>query len=200
MFPFCRLRRRKSSVVSYWKHSFYNGLIFAQFYLGVGAGGPFSAQVVKGQNKVTLSGKVTGAEPWSAETPYLYELELHLFADGKVIHKTKERFGFRTFKVRPGVGLFLNGHKIRLKGVNRHSFWPNSGRCLSRKISYDDVRLIKEMNMNAVRMSHYPPDVHFLEACDELGLYVLDELGGGQRAVSSMEKQNKRGTAGSLEQ
>ncbi|MFB0553333.1 MAG: glycoside hydrolase family 2 TIM barrel-domain containing protein [Phycisphaerae bacterium] len=149
--------------------------------IGVGAGGPFSAQVVKGQNKVTLSGKVTDAEPWSAETPYLYELKLNLFAAGKVIHKTKERFGFRTFEVRPGKGLFLNGHKIRLKGVNRHSFWPNSGRCLSRKISYDDVRLIKEMNMNAVRMSHYPPDVHFLEACDELGLYVLDELGGWQR-------------------
>jgi beta-galactosidase/beta-glucuronidase len=149
--------------------------------LGVGAGGSFSAQVVKGQNKIILSGKVTGIRPWSAETPYLYELELQLSAGNKVIHKTKERFGFRTFEVRPGKGLFLNGHKIRLKGVNRHSFWPDSGRCLNRKISYDDVRLIKEMNMNAVRMSHYPPDVHFLEACDELGLYVLDELGGWQK-------------------
>ncbi|OHB73992.1 MAG: hypothetical protein A2Z25_05700 [Planctomycetes bacterium RBG_16_55_9] len=145
----------------------------------------FEARVTRHEsratNKVTLSGKVTGVEPWSAETPRLYELELHLLADGKIIHKTKERFGFRTFEVRPGEGLFLNGHKIRLKGVNRHSFWPDSGRCLSRKISYDDVRLIKEMNMNAVRMSHYPPDVHFLEACDELGLYVLDEMGGWQR-------------------
>ena len=149
--------------------------------LGIDSGGPFTRQVVKGQNKVTLSGKVSGIKSWSAETPHLYELELQLRADGKDIHKTKERFGFRTFEVRPGKGLFLNGHKIRLKGVNRHSFWPDSGRCLSRKISYDDVRLIKEMNMNAVRMSHYPPDVHFLEACDELGLYVLDELGGWQR-------------------
>ena len=148
---------------------------------GVSAGGLFSTQVVKGQNKVTLSGKAAGIKPWSAETPYLYELELQLSAGDKVIHKTKERFGFRTFEVRPGKGLFLNGHKIRLKGVNRHSFWPDSGRCLSREISYDDVRLIKEMNMNAVRMSHYPPDVHFLEVCDELGLYVLDELGGWQR-------------------
>ncbi|MHC4204301.1 MAG: glycoside hydrolase family 2 TIM barrel-domain containing protein, partial [Planctomycetota bacterium] len=66
-------------------------------------------------------------------------------------------------------------------GVNRHCFWPDSGRCLSRKVSYDDVRLIKQMNMNAVRMSHYPPDVHFLQACDELGLYVLDELAGWQK-------------------
>ncbi|MBN2316634.1 MAG: hypothetical protein JXM79_22085, partial [Sedimentisphaerales bacterium] len=142
---------------------------------------PLTAQINRGQEKVTLHGKVTGAKPWSAETPHLYELELGLWEGGTVIHKTKERFGFRTFEVRPGEGLFLNGHKIRLKGVNRHSFWPDSGRCLSRRISYDDVRLIKEMNMNAVRMSHYPPDVHFLEACDELGLYVLDELGGWQR-------------------
>jgi hypothetical protein len=77
--------------------------------------------------------------------------------------------------------LYLNGRKIRLKGVNRHCFWPDSGRCLSRQVSYDDVRLIKQMNMNAVRMSHYPPDKHFLEACDELGLYVLDELAGWQK-------------------
>jgi beta-galactosidase/beta-glucuronidase len=149
--------------------------------LGVSEGGPFSTQVVKGQNKITLSSKVYDIKPWSSETPYLYELELRLFAGNKIIHKTKERFGFRTFEVHPGKGLFLNGHKIRLKGVNRHSFWPDSGRCLSREISYDDVRLIKEMNMNAVRMSHYPPDEHFLEVCDEMGLYVLDELGGWQR-------------------
>lgn len=148
---------------------------------GAGEGRPLTAQVAGGQDKVTLSGKVTGVKPWSAETPHLYDVELDLWANGKVVHKTRERFGFRTFEVRPGEGLFLNGHKIRLKGVNRHSFWPDSGRCLSRKISYDDVRLIKAMNMNAVRMSHYPPDVHFLEACDELGLYVLDELGGWQR-------------------
>ena len=106
---------------------------------------------------------------------------LTLMVDMKVVHTTTERFGFRTFEVRPGQGLFLNGRKIRLKGVNRHCFWPDSGRCLSQQVSYDDVRLIKQMNMNAVRMSHYPPDKHFLEACDELGLYLLDELAGWQR-------------------
>jgi hypothetical protein len=83
--------------------------------------------------------------------------------------------------VRPGEGLFVNGQRVRLKGCNRHSFWPESGRTTSEKISRDDVKLIKEMNMNAVRMSHYPPDAHFLDACDELGLYVLDELTGWQR-------------------
>jgi hypothetical protein len=145
------------------------------------AGEVFGAGLVEGKNKVNLEGKVAGIKPWTAETPYVYSLELSLMRGSTVLHRTTERFGFRTFEVRPGLGLFLNGRKIRLKGVNRHCFWPDSGRCLSREVSYDDVRLIKQMNMNAVRMSHYPPDVHFLEACDELGLYVLDELAGWQK-------------------
>jgi len=146
-----------------------------------GGGGVLSANLTPGRNKATLKGKVTGIKAWTAETPHLYNLQLSLRNGNKIIHKTIERFGFRTFEVRPGDGLYLNGRKIRLKGVNRHCFWPDSGRCLSRKVSYDDVRLIKQMNMNAVRMSHYPPDVHFLQACDELGLYVLDELAGWQK-------------------
>ena len=148
---------------------------------GSGSRGTLSARLAGGQNKVTLEGKVTNVKPWTAETPRLYDLELSLRKGETPVHETSERFGFRTFEVRPGDGLYLNGQKIRLKGVNRHCFWPDSGRCLSRKVSYDDVRLIKQMNMNAVRMSHYPPDKHFLEACDELGLYVLDELAGWQK-------------------
>ena len=83
-------------------------------------------------------------------------------------------------ELRPRDGLYVNGVKVRLKGVNRHSFWPDSGRATSRAVSEMDVKLIKDMNMNAVRMSHYPPDRHFLEVCDELGLFVLDELTGWQ--------------------
>ncbi|MHC4581642.1 MAG: glycoside hydrolase family 2 protein, partial [Planctomycetota bacterium] len=148
---------------------------------GIGELEVLSAELTAGQSEVTLTGKVTGIESWTAETPHLYDLELSLMIEDAIVHRTTERFGFRTFEVRPGQGLFLNGKKIRLKGVNRHCFWPDSGRCLSRQVSYEDVRLIKQMNMNAVRMSHYPPDKHFLEACDELGLYVLDELAGWQR-------------------
>jgi beta-galactosidase/beta-glucuronidase len=146
-----------------------------------GRRGRFSARIAKGQAKVTLQGEVTGIKTWSAETPHLYDLHLSLMIGAKTVHIITQRFGFRSFELRPGQGLFLNGQKIRLKGVNRHSFWPDSGRCLSREVSYDDVCLIKQMNMNAVRMSHYPPDAHFLDACDELGLYVLDELAGWQK-------------------
>ena len=144
-------------------------------------GKPFEARLAAGETKATLLTRVTGHETWTAETPFLYAVKVELRQGGQVVHAVTERFGFRTFEVRPGDGLYLNGQKIVLKGVCRHSFWPDSGRCLSPEISVADVRLMKEMNMNAVRMSHYPPDKHFLDACDELGMYVLDELAGWQK-------------------
>jgi hypothetical protein len=135
-----------------------------------------------GAGQVRIEGRLPGVKTWTAETPDLYTLRLTLLENGKGIHQTDTRIGFRTFEVRDGVGLFLNGKRILLKGVNRHSFRPETGRALTRENCYEDVRLIRRMNMNAVRMSHYPPDEAFLEACDELGLYVLDELSGWQHA------------------
>ena len=142
-------------------------------------------KVVSGQDVATVTSQVSGHKTWTAETPNLYTARIALRKGDQVIQTVSERFGFRTFEVRPGDGLYLNGQKIRLKGIDRHSFWPDSGRTLSRQINYDDVRLIKEMNMNAARMSHYPPDREFLEACDELGLYILDELAGWQKSYDT---------------
>jgi len=125
-----------------------------------------------------LRTKIVSPRQWTAETPSLYRVEVQLKRDNALLHQFTQRFGFRTFKVREGDGLYLNGKKIILKGVNRHSFWPDSGRCLSAAVHRLDINTIKEMNGNAVRMSHYPPDAEFLDLCDELGLYVLDELAG----------------------
>jgi hypothetical protein len=125
-----------------------------------------------------LSGMIANPRLWTAETPNLYQLEVQLKLGNTVVHTVHQKFGFRTIEVRPGQGLFVNGNRVFLKGVARHSFWPDSGRTLSEKISRDDINVIKELNGNAVRSSHYPPDRHFLDACDELGLYVLDELSG----------------------
>ena len=127
-----------------------------------------------------LSGTFPNPQLWTAETPSLYQLEVRLKLGSTVVHTVQQKFGFRTIELRPGQGMFVNGKRVFLKGFNRHSFWPDSGRTLSEQISRDDVNLIKEMNGNAVRSSHYPPDRHFLDACDELGLYVLDELTGWQ--------------------
>ena len=99
---------------------------------------------------------------------------------GKIIHSVQQKFGFRTAELRPHDGFYLNGKKVMFKGVDHHSFWPESGRTTSKAINIEDIKLMKEMNMNAVRMSHYPPDIDFLDACDSLGLMVLDELTGWQ--------------------
>src|ERR1035441_7352079 len=128
--------------------------------------------------KNTLQTKITSPKLWTAETPNLYRVEIRLKQDGKVIHQIQQRFGFRTMEVRDGDGLYVNGHKVILKGADRHSFWPDSGRCLSEAVHRLDINTMKDANMNAVRMSHYPPDEQFLDLCDELGLYVLDELAG----------------------
>jgi hypothetical protein len=131
---------------------------------------------VNGSGPVELSAKIPGVRPWSAESPNLYKIEFSLMNGNRVIHRSTDRIGFRTMEVRPGKGVFVNGRRITVKGVNRHSFRPESGRSLDPEHCYEDVRLLKEMNMNSVRSSHYPPDKVFLDACDELGLYVIDEL------------------------
>lgn len=121
---------------------------------------------------------VNDIRPWTPETPELYTAVFTLSKNGKVVHVVERKFGFRTVELRKRDGIYVNGVKVKFKGINRHSFRPETGRTLSKQNSIEDVLLIKEMNMNAVRMSHYPPDGHFLEVCDSLGLFVMDELAG----------------------
>jgi hypothetical protein len=124
---------------------------------------------------------------WSAETPNMYALQLTLKdQSGKTLHTLKQPFGFRTIETKnidpaspsAPAGLFVNGQRVMLKGADRHSFWPDSGRCLSLADMKADIAIMKQMNMNAVRCSHYPPDAAFLDLCDQEGMYVLDELAG----------------------
>jgi hypothetical protein len=141
-------------------------------------------QTVK-DGKALLKTQVIRPRLWTAETPNLYRVEARLQQGPRTWHRVRQTFGFRTMEVRAGDGLYLNGRRIVLQGCDRHSAWPESGRCLSESIHRLDIQLMKEMNMNAVRMSHYPPDERFLELCDELGLYVLDELGGWQKSYDT---------------
>lgn len=128
-------------------------------------------------NKTQIAAEVQGVQAWNPESPTLYTAVFSLLdKTGNTLHEHQETIGFRTVEVLEKDGIYLNGSKIKFKGVNRHSFWPSSGRTTSKKLSIQDALLIKEMNMNAVRMSHYPPDKHFLDACDSLGLLVIDEL------------------------
>ena len=131
---------------------------------------------VKNQDSLCLSAEYLDPALWSSEFPNRYMVEVSLVKGNKVQHRIIEKFGFRTAELRPGDGFYVNNVKIKFKGVNRHTHWPTSGRASNYKLSLNDALLIKEMNMNAVRMSHYPPDRHFLDICDSLGLYVIDEL------------------------
>jgi hypothetical protein len=158
-----------------------NARVVAQLFdhNGAPAGTPMTVPA-GGKDQVTVTGTLANPSLWSAETPNLYTVKWIVRRAGQGLHERVDRFGFRTLEVRANDGVYLNGRKIVLKGINRHSFRPASGRTLTRAENYADARLIKSANMNAVRMSHYPPDPAFLDAADELGLYVLDELAGWQ--------------------
>ncbi|HLN54853.1 MAG TPA: glycoside hydrolase family 2 TIM barrel-domain containing protein, partial [Bacteroidales bacterium] len=118
---------------------------------------------------------------WNPEFPNRYQVVVSLISGKDVVHRLTQKFGFRTVEVRPNDGIYVNGQKIMFKGVCRHTFWPASGRTSSLQLAIEDISLMKEMNMNAVRMSHYPPDHYFLDVCDSLGMFVLDELAGWQK-------------------
>ncbi|MGF6924552.1 hypothetical protein QFZ48_000052 [Chitinophaga sp. W2I13] len=134
----------------------------------------------------TLQQQLDHPATWSAEFPQRYLAVVAIKKDNRTIHRITQPFGFRTIEIRPRDGIYVNDTKVILKGVNRHSAWPETGRTLSKEISILDVNLMKDMNMNAVRMSHYPPDEHFLDVCDSLGLFVLDELTGWQAAYDTV--------------
>lgn len=147
------------------------------------AGPAFSAAA--SASGARLRTTIANPRPWTAETPELYQVEVTLLDGRRVLHRVTQRFGFRTVEVRPGDGVYVNGEKVMLKGTNRHSFWPDSGRTTSAQLSRADILLMKDMNMNAVVTSHYPPDQHFLDLADSLGLYVIDELAGWQKAYDA---------------
>lgn len=132
-----------------------------------------------------LSGKIENVGSWNPKHPKMYEADFSLIHNGAVIFKKKESFGFRTVELREQDGFYINGKRVVFKGVNRHSFHPNTGRALSEANHLEDILLMKEMNMNAVRMSHYPPDERFLDLCDSLGLFVLNEVAGWQQGYDT---------------
>lgn len=128
----------------------------------------------EGQTKAVKAGRevrfsVKNAKLWSAEEPYLYDLRIE--AAGEIIY---EKVGIRTVEIKDGVFLF-NGAPIKLRGVNRHDFHPEKGAAVSYEDMENDVRLMKLLNVNAVRTSHYPSAPEFYKLCDRYGLYVVSE-------------------------
>jgi beta-galactosidase len=115
--------------------------------------------------------QVNNPQLWTAETPALYTLELSLASGQRIT----EKIGLREVTVSDGV-LQLNGRPIKLRGVCHHDIWPDTGRTTDEAKMRRDLELIKAANCNFVRTSHYPPHPRLIELCDELGLYVMDEV------------------------
>lgn len=142
--------------------------------------------VIKADENIIVSAQVPNINKWTSETPNLYTANVVLQDEsGKKLYELNEKFGFRTIEIKYGQGVYINGTQVKFKGVNRHCFWPETARTLTHEQQLQDAMLLKEMNMNAVRCSHYPPDKYFLQLCDSLGIYVLNELAGWQKAYST---------------
>ena len=122
-----------------------------------------------------LAARVADPAKWTAETPNLYQLQLTLSdAAGKVLEVIPQRIGFRKIEIRDGL-LLVNGQRVLIKGVNRHEHDPDLGHVMTEERMRGDIELMKRLNINAVRLSHYPNAPRFYELCDEYGLYVVDE-------------------------
>ena len=112
---------------------------------------------------------------WTAETPHLYTLLVSTMdKKGKVTESFVHRFGFRKVEIKNGM-LQVNGVPVLIKGVNRHEHHMRTGRTITVESMIEDIRLMKQFNINAVRCSHYPNYPEWYELCDEYGLYVVDE-------------------------
>ena len=142
---------------------------------------------------------VTKPELWTAETPNLYTLTAELLnKDGKVAEATSIRIGFRNVSIKDGV-FKVNGKKVKLIGVNRHDHDHLNGKTVDRDDMKRDVLLMKQLNFNAVRTSHYPNDPYFYDLCDQYGLYVMDEANVESHGVKGLVSNHSEWAGSFLE-
>lgn len=121
-----------------------------------------------------ISCRIESPLKWDSEHPYLYTLTAEVWTEGRCAERAQRRIGFKQIEKR-GNQVFLNGQRLKLRGINRHDIHPITGRAVTHELVEKDVLLFKEANINFIRTSHYPPRPDFLDLCDEYGIYVEDE-------------------------
>lgn len=143
--------------------------------------GTQSGDVGADDKAVTLVVRNLGAiELWELDRPKLYDVNVKLLEGENLVDEYQTRIGFREAKFTPD-GFFLNGKHLKLRGLNRHQTYPFVGQAMPARVQRRDAWILKkELKCNIVRTSHYPQSPHFLDACDELGLMVLEEIPGWQ--------------------
>lgn len=133
-----------------------------------------AAKTLNASGKITTSMEVENPLKWTAETPYLYTLRVILRNGDRVTEVIPVKVGFRKIELRNSQ-IWVNGQPVLFKGVDRHETDPDKGRAISRERMIQDIRLMKEFNINAVRTSHYPSDNFWYDLCDEYGIYLVAE-------------------------
>ena len=128
---------------------------------------------------------------WSSEFPNLYQLELVLYdTNNEIIESIQEQVGFRKFTLEYGI-MKLNGKRIVFHGINRHEWDLKTGRCLSQDQMEEDIHMLKSLNINAIRTSHYPNNDYWYKLCDQYGIYVIDEMNLETHGANDILPQNK---------
>ena len=148
---------------------------------------------VSGKGTLKTGIAVQNPKKWTAETPYLYTLLAEYVSEKEVKEVIPVKVGFRKVEIKNGQ-LCVNGQPVLIKGANRHEMDPNSGYVVSRERMLQDIRIMKEMNINAVRTCHYPDDAYWYELCDKYGIYMVAEanieshgMGYGDKTLAKRE-------------
>lgn len=130
--------------------------------------------------KAVFTTEVEEVQLWELNRPELYELIVDLYVAGQCVDTRRIRFGFRTLRFSKN-GFFLNGTRIKIRGLNRHQCYPYVGYAMPKSAQELDAKILKyELCANAVRTSHYPQSQSFIDCCDEIGLLVFTEIPGWQ--------------------
>ncbi len=133
-----------------------------------------SVSAKAGKTLLHFSHVEENARQWSAEKPELYQLVIALKKGKNILSVKAVKFGYKRVEIKGNV-LYINNQKVIIKGVNRHDFDPDNGWAIPEERYYQDLYLMKQANINAIRTSHYPNKEKLYEMCDELGFYVMDE-------------------------
>ena len=156
----------------------------------VGGKAEVEAQLFDADGKLVAEGlnaTVEGAKPWTTETPYLYILELQLKQGGKTLEAVRKKIGFRHIEIKGGQ-LLVNGQPILIKGADRHELDPDGGYIVPVSRMIQDIKIMKQLNINAVRTCHYPDDPRWYDLCDEYGIYLTAESNLESHGMGYREK------------
>lgn len=141
------------------------------------------------EEQIISSKRIEKIFEWNIKNPELYELKIQLKENGQFLDTVRERFGFRKILMQAD-GCYLNGEKVKIRGLNRHQSYPYAGYAMPASMQKLDADILKyELGLNAVRTSHYPQSQDFIDRCDEIGLLVLTEIPGWQHIGDEQWKQ-----------